>query len=82
MIRMTVPTGTMIFQIIMIVLPSAIHLTPIRLTAVNTNISTTANMSPLGVSRDEEFRSPCIPFTFRYPSMASTSMGAMATACR
>src|SRR4029077_6604079 len=71
MIRMTVPTGTMIFQIIMMLLPSAIHFTPSRLTAVNTNISTTANTSPLGVSSDLEFSRPWSPFTFRYPSMAS-----------
>ena len=81
-IRMMVSTGTMIFHTIMTVLPLAIHCTPSRFKAVNTNIATMATTSPLQVSSELEFTRPCHHFAFRYPSEASTSMGAMATAWR
>ena len=59
MIRMTVPTGTMIFQIMAIVLPSAMNFTPHRFRAVNRNMASTATTRPLAVSRPWSFTSPC-----------------------
>jgi len=83
MMKMTVPNGTMIFQYMATVLVLAIHLMPNRFSAVNTNMKPIATARPLPVSRPVvEFTSPCQTLASRYPSVASTSIGATAIACR
>ena len=65
MMKMMVITGTAIFQIIMMLLLSDIHLTPSRFSPVNRNIPSTATTRPLPVSRPEEFSRPCHHLAFK-----------------
>ena len=64
------------------VLVRAIHLMPSRFSAVKMNMKPIATIRPLVVSRPAEFTSPCQTLALRYPSVASTSIGATAIACR
>ena len=82
MMAMMVMTGTAIFQIMATVLVRAIHLMPSRFSAVKMNIMAIATIRPLAVSRPAEFTSPCQSLALTYPSVASTSIGATAIACR
>ena len=82
MMRMTVANGTRIFQYMATVLVLAIHLMPNRFSAVNTNMKPIATSRPFPVSRPFEFSSQGQYLAARYPSVASTSMGATAIACR
>ena len=81
-IKMTVANGTRIFQYMATVLVLAIHLMPNRFSAVKTNMKPIATARPLPVSRPCEFCSQGQYLASRYPSVASTSIGATAIACR
>ena len=82
MMRMMVRNGTRIFQYMATVLVLAIHLMPNRFSAVKMNIRPIATTRPLPVSRPDEFTRPCQSLALTYPSVASTSIGATAIACR
>ena len=82
MMKTMVRSGTKIFHHVAIVLVRAIHLMPSRFSAVNTNMKPIATIRPLVVSRPAEVTSPCQTLALRYPSVASTSIGATAIACR
>ena len=82
MMETMVMSGTKIFHHMATVLVRAIHLMPSRFSAVNTNIMPIATIRPLVVSRPAEFTSPCQTLALTYPSVASTSIGATAIACR
>ena len=82
MMRTMVRSGTKIFHHVATVLVRAIHLMPSRFSAVNTNMKPIATTRPLPVSRPAGVTSPCQTLASRYPSVASTSIGATAIACR
>src|SRR5665811_151242 len=81
----TVSSGTVVFQITVTPLVSAIALTPTRLMTVNASMNRAAISRPEGVSVPSIRRMLTCDFTQEmwstYDNVASTSIGAIVTAC-
>ena len=78
---MIVSVGTASFQIIVMLLDSASHRTPITLMVVNSAMRIPAMRIPIPLSVPSAFTQPgCREVDSRYVSAASTSIGAIVTA--